>query len=112
PEERNYEKMKSFISLAGVVKFLVIMVVNFLVDVNKDTWNLARPHFGIDMNGLTPFEKLKECNTMISNNIMKFPVLLLDHFLSIVSYPMEWLKKYLNLHILSKGGKYVYAQYP
>jgi len=27
--------MKSFISLAGVVKFLVIMVVNFLVDINK-----------------------------------------------------------------------------
>ncbi len=43
---------------------------------------------------------------------MKFPVLLLDHFLSVVSYPMEWLKKYFNLHILSKGGKYVYAQYP
>ena len=77
----------------------------------QDTWNLARPHFGIDMNGVTPFEKLKKCNTMISNNIMKFPVLLLDHFLSVVSYPMEWLKKYLNLHILSKGGKYVYAQY-
>jgi len=30
--------MKSFISLAGVVKFLVIMVVNFLVDVNNNPW--------------------------------------------------------------------------
>ncbi len=50
--------------------------------------------------------------TTLRNNIMKFPVLLLDHFLSVVSYPMEWLKKYLNLHILSKCGKYVYAQYP
>ncbi len=49
--------------------------------------------------------------TTLRNNIMKFPVLLLDHFLSVVSYPMEWLKKYLNLHVLSKGGKYVYAQY-
>jgi len=27
--------MKSFISLAGVVKFLVIMVVNFLIDINR-----------------------------------------------------------------------------
>ena len=31
--------------------------------------------------------------------------------LTLPSYPMEWLKKYLNLYILSKGGKYVYAQY-
>jgi transposase len=77
----------------------------------QDTWNLARPHFGIDMNGLTPFEKFKRCNTMISDNIARFPTLLLEHFLGVVSYPMEWLRKYLNLYIISRGGKYVYAWY-
>ena len=41
-------------------------------------------------------ENLKRCNTMISNNIMKLPTLLLEYFLSVVSYPTEWLKKYLN----------------
>ncbi len=48
---------------------------------------------------------------MISDNIARFPTLLLEHFLDVVSYPVEWLRKYLNLYIISRGGKYVYAQY-
>nr|WP_022671130.1 hypothetical protein [Hippea alviniae] len=48
---------------------------------------------------------------MISDNIARLPTLLLEYFLSVVSYPMKWLRKYLNLYIISKSGKYVYAQY-
>ena len=55
-------------------------------------------------------EDWRVSNTMISDNIVRFPTLLLEHFLGVVSYPMEWLRKYLNLHIISRGGKYVYAQ--
>ncbi len=42
-------------------------------------------------------------------NIFKFPVLLMEDLLKISGYPWEWLNKFLNLFIISKGGKYVYA---
>jgi len=76
----------------------------------QDTWNTARPNFGIGMNGMTPYEKLNSLNSLISSNIMKFPVLLLEHFVKIVSFPWYWLNSFLNLYIFSKGGQYVYTQ--
>lgn len=41
----------------------------------QDTWNIARSSFGIEMNGLSPFDKLKSLNTIINLNIYSFPVL-------------------------------------
>ena len=64
---------------------------------------------GICMNGMTPYKKLNSLKSLISTNIMKFPVLLLEHFLKKVSYPWTWLNSFLNLYIFSKGGQYVFA---
>jgi len=47
----------------------------------QDTWNTARKHYGINMNGKTPFEKLKEFKLSISKHVVQFPVVLLEHFL-------------------------------
>ncbi len=78
----------------------------------QDTWNTARPHYGIDINGMTPFEKLKSTKSMISLNIVRFPTLLLEDIIRVAGYPYEWLSKFVNLYIFSKGGKYVWASYP
>ena len=67
----------------------------------QDTWNTARPSFGIDMNGMTPYEKLNSLKSLISTNIMKFPVLLLEDFLKKVFYPWRWLNSFLLLLIYS-----------
>jgi len=56
------------------------------------------------MNGMIPYEKLNSLKSLISTNIMKYPVLLLEHFLKKVSYPWIWLNSFLNLYIFSKGG--------
>ena len=77
----------------------------------QDTWNTARPHYGIDMNGMTPFEKLKSTKSMISLNIVRFPTLLLEDIIRVAGYPYEWLSKFVNLYIFSRGGKYVWASY-
>ncbi|AEA34407.1 IS481 family transposase [Hippea maritima] len=77
----------------------------------QDTWNTARPHYGIDMNGLTPFEKLKSTKAMISENIVRFPTLLLEDIIRVAGYPYEWLSKFVNLYIFSRGGKYVWTTY-
>lgn len=47
----------------------------------QDTWNTARPSWGIGMNGQTPLEKLKKKNNLISERIFQFPTLLLDNLL-------------------------------
>ena len=77
----------------------------------QDTWNAARPHYGIDMNGMTPFEKLKSTKSMISLNIVRFPTLLLEDIIRVAGYPYEWLSKFVNLYTFSRGGKYVWASY-
>ncbi len=63
------------------------------------------------MNGMTPFEKLKSTKSMISLNIVRFPTLLLEDIRRVAGYPYEWLSKFVNLYIFSKGGKYVWASY-
>nr|WP_041324012.1 hypothetical protein [Hippea maritima] len=63
------------------------------------------------MNGLTPFEKLKSTKAMISENIVRFPTLLLEDIIRVAGYPYEWLSKFVNLYIFSRGGKYVWITY-
>ena len=47
----------------------------------QDTWNTARPHFGIDMNGKTPLDKLTEKCILSPKNLLRFPVFLLEDLL-------------------------------
>jgi len=62
----------------------------------QDTWNAARPHFGIAMNGVTPLDKLREKCILCPENILRFPVFLLEDLL-----PFS--------HFL--GGSYVLTNY-
>ena len=81
----------------------------------QDTWNIARSSFGIEMNGLSPYEKLKDLNIIINLNIYSFPVLLMEDILMAVGTGIEWLGKlnYLKGLIdvlkLRKSGKYVHT---
>lgn len=71
----------------------------FLLKAQKwqDTWNAGRPHFGVEMHGKTPLEKLREKHILCPENILRFPVLLLE---DLVKYN----------HLL--GGHYVPTNYP
>ena len=81
----------------------------------QDTWNIARSSFGIGMNGLSPYEKLKDLNTFINLNIYSFPVLLMEDILKAVGTGVEWLSKLnylteiINMLKLRKSGKYVHT---
>ena len=52
----------------------------------QDTWNAGRPHFGIEMNGLTPLDKLKQAHISCPHNLLRFPVLLLEDLLPFSSF--------------------------
>jgi len=58
----------------------------------QDTWNVARKSWGIQMNGITPFSKLKQKDDFISSHIVQFPVFLLEN-------------------VLNWGGSYVHTNY-
>ena len=58
----------------------------------QDTWNIARRSWGIGMNGVTPFSKLKQKDDLISSHLVQFPVLLMED-------------------ILKSGGSYVPTNY-
>ena len=81
----------------------------------QDSWNIARSSFGIEMNGLSPYEKLKGLNTFINLNIYSFPVLLMEDILKAVGTGVEWLSKLnylteiINMLKLRKSGKYVHT---
>ena len=85
----------------------------FLVKAQKwqDTWNSARSSFGIAMNGMTPLEKLRSLNTMISDNIAAFPVILLDDLFKISGAVMQWFRYYINKKILYHNGQYVFTTF-
>ena len=78
----------------------------------QDTWNTARPSYGICMNGLTPYEKFKRKNLFISEHIFNFPVFLMESFIKRNGSAMQWLHRYLGLNFYVKGGKYVYTTCP
>ena len=67
----------------------------------QDTWNFYRPHFGVGMNGRTPFEVLKSKWDRLTNlNVACFPVVLLDDlFVSAMNLGLLW------------GGEYVLTSY-
>ena len=77
----------------------------------QDTWNTARPHFGIAMNGKTPKQKLDSISFNISSHIFNFPVVLIEQFFKISGPVFFWLQMFLNLYILRLAGKYVYITY-
>jgi transposase len=64
----------------------------------QDTWNTARNHFGRNMNGKTPLQKLKSLRTNIFSHVVQFPVMLLENTLK---HGKE------NLFFKVKGGQYV-----
>ena len=47
----------------------------------QDTWNAARAHFGIEMNGVTPLEKLRQKHILCPENLLRFPVFLMENLL-------------------------------
>ena len=47
----------------------------------QDTWNAARSHFGIEMNGLTPLDKLRQKHILQPETLLRFPVFLLENLL-------------------------------
>lgn len=49
----------------------------------QDTWNTARPSFGIGMRGKTPLEKLRGYKTLIHPHIYSFPVLLMKDVIKV-----------------------------
>lgn len=75
----------------------------------QDTWNAARPHFGIEMYGLTPFKKFLTLNSLISKNIFHFPVVLLESLVNKVGTAMEWFNSFANLFLFHKSGHYVFT---
>lgn len=76
--------------------------VQFLIKAQQwqDTWNCYRPSYGINMNGLTPEEKLKTSKAAIQNHVLQFPVLLMENMLKLLGAFTASLK-------LIKTGKYV-----
>lgn len=62
----------------------------------QDTWNAARQHFGIAMNGDTPLQKLIQKHVTNPQAILKFPVFHLQQLLP-------------HSHIL--GGEYLLTNY-
>ena len=62
----------------------------------QDTWNVARPHFGIAMDGKTPLDKLIDFGITCPNNLLQFPVFLLEQLLPFSCF---------------LGGEYVFTNY-
>jgi len=67
----------------------------------QDTWNFHRPHFGVGMNGRTPFDVLKSrWDRLFNLNVAGFPVVLLDDLFVVAT----------RLGLIG-GGEYVLAHY-
>lgn len=78
-------------------------VKEFLVKAQRwqDTWNIARPSFGIGMDGKTPYEKLISSNFLVHPHIFSFPVILMEDLLSQYGLFTK------NLSLFLKSGTYV-----
>ena len=67
----------------------------------QDTWNFYRPHFGVGINGRTPFEVLRsKWDRLFNLNVASFPVVLLDDVFVVTTR--------LGLF---RGGEYVFTPY-
>jgi hypothetical protein len=76
----------------------------------QDTWNTARPSYGIAMRGRTPLEKLRDTKTMIHPHVLAFPVLLLEDVIKTIGPAMKWFQIYFDLKFLKSTGNYVYTK--
>jgi len=72
----------------------------------QDTWNIAKPSFGIGMEGKTPYEKLKSTMFLVHPHVLEFPVILLEDLLSLYGLFTK------NLSIFLKGSNYVHIKCP
>ena len=62
----------------------------------QDTWNAARPHYGIAMDGCTPLQKLKSKHVLNAKYLLGFPVILMEDLIR---------------NGLFGGGSYVHTNY-
>jgi hypothetical protein len=77
----------------------------------QDTWNTARPSYGIAMKGRTPLRKLRDSKAMISEHILSFSVLLMEDVVKNIGPAVKWFETYLGVQFLRLGGTYVCARY-
>jgi len=78
----------------------------------QDTWNTARPSYGISMDGKTPLEKLRSYKTMIHPHVLTFPVLLMEDLLKMFGTAIKWFETYFKINFVRITGTYVRARYP
>ena len=77
----------------------------------QDTWNTARPSFGIGMKGKTPLEKLRGYKTLIHPHIYTFPVLLMEDVIKYFGPAIKWFETYFKLQFIKLTGTYVRTRY-
>ena len=75
----------------------------------QDTWNTARPSYGIAMNGKTPLQKLQEYKTMIHSHVFTFPVLLMEDVIKMFGTAVKWFETYFKINLVRITGTYVRA---
>jgi hypothetical protein len=78
----------------------------------QDTWNTARPSYGIAMKQRTPLQKLRDSKAMISDHVVTFPVLLMEDVVKSIGPAVKWFETYLGIRYLRLSGTYVCARYP
>lgn len=78
---------------------------NFLIEAQRWMlyWNTERPHFGIQMHGKTPQERLFDLGIYQSEAISSFPAIILDDFF----HPLQSLSNILYL----QNAQYVLTYY-
>jgi len=77
----------------------------------QDTWNTARPSYGIGMRGRTPLEKLRSHKCMINSHVLTFPVLLLEDVLKMIGSGVDWFHLYFGMKYIKISGNYVRTRY-
>lgn len=76
----------------------------------QDTWNTARPSYGIAMQGRTPLQKLKASKSMIHPHVLTFHVVLLEDVIKTIGPALKWFQLYFGLQFLKSTGNYVYTK--
>jgi hypothetical protein len=68
----------------------------------SDYWNKLRSHSGIDMNNLTPREKLLSLGIYQADKIVNFPVIHLDDNFALLQEHMQYFILQKDIRILTK----------
>lgn len=68
--------------------------LSFLLEASQYNyfWNFVRPHSGIKMNGLTPFEKLKKSGVSFPERLFLFPTFILDKHIDFIRQTTDFLR--------------------